>query len=476
MMALRWKIMGAIILVVVLTVLVSVGVGYYAAQARLGVFVEEIGDDEASQLARVLSREYTASGGWGTLDRVLSESGYNYAGVSQGERSEGDGGEHSESSHRDPVRVVITGSDGRVVRDNSSELVSGATAPELDGHSAPVFDQTTNQTVGNVYVDVNRELLSTESSGFLSALLYITLIGGSLTAGVAVLLAAWLARRITAPVSALTEATQAVAQGDSTRLPVRSTDELGLMSAAFNRMSSALETQRELRRRLINDVSHELNTPLSVIRLEAKGLRDGLQAPESASDHIIQEVDRLGGIVSDLDWLAETDQGESRLTLETSSVHELLAREVERWQPQSQARQVGLSLRASDGLPDMDLDRMRMSQALGNVIGNAIRCTEAGGNVVVRAGLDSDGKLAISIVDDGIGIGEEDLPHLFDRFYRTDSSRNRGIGGSGLGLAIARAIVETHGGTIAVASDGLEKGATVTVRLPVGGLASRPRQ
>ena len=240
MMSLRWKIMGAIVLVVVLTVLVSVGIGYYAAQARLGVFVEEIGDDEASQLARALTREYTASGGWGTLDRALSESGYIYAGVSQGERSEGEGGEHSESSHQDPVRVVITGSDGRVVRDNSSDLVSGAIAPELDGHSAPVFDQTTNQTVGNVYVDVNRELLSTESRGFLSALLYITLIGGSLTAGVAVLLAAWLARRITAPVSALTEATQAVAQGDSTRLPVTSTDELGLMSAAFNRMNSAL--------------------------------------------------------------------------------------------------------------------------------------------------------------------------------------------------------------------------------------------
>lgn len=476
MMSLRWKIMGAIVLVVVLTVLVSVGVGYYAAQARLGVFVEKIGDDEASQLARVLSREYTASGGWGTVDRALSESGYIYAGVSQGERSEGDGEEHSESSHRDPVRVVITGPDGRVVSDNSSELASGAIAPELDGHSAPVFDQTTNQTVGNVYLDVNRELLSTESRGFLSALLYITLVGGSLTAGVAVLLAAWLARRITAPVSALTKATRAVAQGDSTRLPVTSTDELGLMSAAFNRMSSALETQRELRRRLINDVSHELNTPLSVIRLEAKGLRDGLQAPESASDHIIQEVDRLGGIVSDLDWLAEADRGESRLTLETSSVHELLEREVERWQPQSQARQVELSLRASDGLPAMDLDQMRMSQALGNVIGNAIRCTEAGGNVVVRAGLDSDGKLDISIVDDGIGISEEDLPHLFDRFYRTESSRNRGIGGSGLGLAIARAIVETHGGTIAVASDGLEKGATVTIRLPVRGLAFRPRQ
>ncbi len=475
-MSFRWKIMGAIVLVVVLTVLVSVGVGYYAAQARLGVFVDEIGDDEASQLAQVLSLEYTDSGGWGTLDTALSGSGYVYAGSSQGERSERGGGEHSESSHRDPVRVVITGSDGRVVKDNSSELASGAIAPELDGHSAPVIDLTTSRPVGNVYVDVDRELLSTESHGFLSALLYITLIAGTLTAGVAVLLAAWLARRITAPVSALTEATQAVAQGDATHLPVTSTDELGLMSAAFNAMSSALETQRELRRRLINDVSHELNTPLSVIRLEAKGLRDGLGAPESASDHIIGEVDRLSGIVTDLDWLAETDQGESRLTLETSSVHELLEREVGRWQPQSWARRVELSLRASDDLPDMDLDRMRISQALGNVIGNAIRCTEAGGKVVVRADLDGGGKLTISIVDDGIGISEADLPHLFDRFYRTDSSRLRGIGGTGLGLAIARAIVRSHGGTIAVGSDGPEKGATVTIRLPVRGMETRPRQ
>ena len=125
-------------------------------------------------------------------------------------------------------------------------------------------------------------------------------------------------------------------------LPVTSSDELGRMSGAFNRMTSALETQRELRRRLINDVSHELNTPLSVIQLEAAGLRDGLQTPEDASVHIIQEVDRLRGLVTDLNWLAETDHGELRLTLEASSVHQLLAEEVERWQPQSQARQVEL--------------------------------------------------------------------------------------------------------------------------------------
>ena len=466
-MSLRWRIMGSIVLVIVLTVLISVGVGYYATQSRLGVFVDEIGDEEASQLARSLSREYTAAGGWETVDRPLSEAGYIYDGVLQGERHEEGEGESFELFHKDPVRVVVASVDGRVVKDNLSELSPGTAAPDLDGHRETVFNLTTDQPVGHVYVDVNHEFLSTESHGFLNTLLYITAIGGMLTVGVAILLAAWLSKRITAPVRALTEATQAISQGDTTRLPVTSSDELGRMSAAFNRMTSTLETQREIRRRLINDVSHELNTPLSVIQLEAKGLRDGLQTPESASDHIIEEVDRLRGLVTDLGWLAETDHGELRLTLEEGSIYELLTAEVDRWQPQSQARQVDLSLQVSTDLPDMAFDRMRMSQGVGNVLSNAIHCAESGGNVVLRAGLEGDETLAISVIDDGIGIAAADLPFVFDRFYRTDQSRSRGIGGTGLGLAITQAIVEAHGGTITATSDGLGQGVTVTIRLPL---------
>ncbi len=468
-MSLRWRIMSLTVLVVVLTVLVSVSVGYYATESRLGAFVGQIGDGEASQLARQLSREYTAAGGWDTADGVLAEAGYGYAGRPGEERSREGEENHVEALHKDPVRVVIVGVDGRVVADNFFELAPGSPAPELAGHRETVSNLATNQPAGHVYVDVDQELLSSESHGFLNTLLLITLIGGVVTAGVAILLAGWLSRRITAPVTALTEATQAIARGAETRLPVTSSDELGRMSEAFNRMTSALETQRALRRQLVNDVAHELNTPLSVIQLEAKGLSDGLQTPEDASAQIIQEVDRLRGLVSDLNSLAETDHGELALAPEPTSVSGLLTSEVERWQRQARARGVELSLEVSGDIPDLRLDVMRMRQAVGNLLSNAIHASEGGGRVVVGAGLEGDATV-IAVVDNGIGIDTADLPHVFDRFYRTDQSRSRGIAGTGLGLAITRAVVEAHGGAVTVTSDGPGRGTAVAVRLPLAGV------
>ena len=469
-MSLRKRIMAATIFVVILTVLVSSLLAYFASESRLNVFVDQIGNDEAGRLAQRLGRAYEDAGGWQHSGAVLAEAGFAYTGIGQEEQPETGEENHVELFHQDPIRIVIVDADGSVVLDNSDQFAPGSRASSLDGHREPVVVPTTGQPVGHVYVDVNRELLSSESHGFLSTLIYIILVGGLITVGFAFLLAVWLSRRITAPVQALTEATQAVARGDATRLQVTTSDELGQMSEAFNQMSSTLETQRELRRQLVNDVSHELNTPLSVIQLEAAGLRDRLQSPEAASDHIIHEVERLRGLVTDLDWLAETDHGELRLNLETTSVEDLLKAELERWQPRAQAQQIQLSPQIAVNMPNVQLDRSRMSQALGNVLGNAFNSVGPGGNVGLSARREDDGALSISIVDDGNGIDPSDLPHIFDRFYRADQARNRGAPGTGLGLAITRAIVEAHGGRVSASSKGLGQGATVTIELPLAGL------
>ena len=472
--SLRGRIMLAFVLIVVLAVLLSVTVGYFVTRAQMNAFVAQLLTLEADDLVRALRREHGSAGGWATVDRALAEAGYLYP---EGEEHDGRGERPERGSemlfHVDRVRVVVVDDTGLIVRDNLSRLRPGTPAPELGGTVAAVIDPAAGRPVGSVHLDVERAFLAAETHGFLRATLVTTALGAALIAAAALLLAAWIAHRITTPVTRLTRAAAAIARrGGSALLPVTSADELGRMSAAFNRMTRALQTQRELRRRLIDDLSHELNTPLCVIRLEAQGLCDGLQAPALAAGRIIREVSLLHNLVSDLNWLAETDSGQLRLTRESCSVSGLVNADLRRWQPQAQLRRIDLSFQPWS-VPALDLDRTRMSQALGNVIRNALQHTAAGGRIIVAAGVAADGRAAITVTDDGAGIDAADLPHLFDRLYRTDESRTRGTGGSGLGLAIARAIVTAHAGTIAVTSPGPGKGTTVRFSFPAAGAANR---
>lgn len=484
--SLHGRVLRAFALIVVLAVVLAVGVGYYVTERQMDGFVAQLIAIEADSVARSLSRAYGSAGGWRSVERVLADAGYRYADEGEEHEGRGEREEHggSETFHVERVRIVVVDGAGRTIHDNLSELRPGAPAPELGGERVAVTDGETGRRVGDVYVDVERAFLGTESHGLLRRILTTTALGGVLVAAVALAVAAWLSRRITAPVRRLTEAAGSIAQrGDSALLPVTSDDELGKMSTAFNRMTNALQTQRDLRRRLIDDLAHELNTPLSVIRLEAQGLRDGLQEPEQAAERIIEEVTMLRNLVRDLSWLAETDSGELRLSRESCSVSDLLGAEVRRWQPQARMRRIGLSLQMRPGLPDVELDRMRISQALGNVLHNALQHTGTGGRITVTADLEAGERVAIAVSDDGAGIDAADLPHLFDRLYRADQSRSRRTGGAGLGLAIVHAIVTAHAGTVEAHSAGLGQGTTVRLSLPAhwgsragrGGRAPRPR-
>ena len=465
-MSLRWRILGVLILVIVLTVLWNLSASYYVTQRQFDAFVSELGRIEASDLARQLSRAYTAAQGWQAVDEALSASGYLYE--DEIEHNEGpEGGadaEGDEGFHIDRLRVVIVDLAGRSIRDNFSELKAGEMTRALTGQRREILDLQTGQTVGYVYLDVDQNFLETESIGFLRELFLSSSASGLFILIVALLLATSLSRRITAPISALTKATQAIARrDDTTLLPVTSNDELGQMSAAFNQMTSALQRQRALRQRLINDVSHELNTPLTVIQLEAKGLMDGLQAPDQAAQHIVEEVNMLRNLVNDLNWLAETDSGELPLNLEPCAIGPLLTSEVERWQAQAEARLTSLTLAPLPHLPTVQLDPGRMRQALGNLIHNALQHSDQG-SVIVAAAVESGNAVQISVEDDGAGIDPADLPRVFHRFYRAVESGDRG---RGLGLDIARTIIEAHGGSITIHSEGIGCGTTVRLQLPL---------
>ena len=465
-MSIRWRILGALVLAIALTASLSLGVGYYVAQRQFDAFVSQLGRREAQNLAGRLSRAYTEAAGWETLDIALDGAGYLYE--KEAEHGEGDDGKHdgdeSELFHIDRIRIVIVDVAGVIIRDNFLELAIGQFAPDLSGEQIEVLDLRNGLIVGFAYVDVHQDFLATESLGFLRELFISSAFGVLCIIVSAVLLATSLSKRITAPIAALTRATQTIARADdATLLPIASSDELGQMSMAFNKMVNALQRQRDLRRRLVNDVSHELNTPLTIIQLEAKGLLDNLQTPKQAAQHIIQEVSMLRNLVSDLSYLAATEPGELEPQVEPCALDKLLSSEVERWQPQALAQSISLSLHPLPQLPALQLDSARMRQALGNIIHNALQHAEQG-QVIVAATMENEGYVQISVSDDGAGIAAKDIPHVFHRFYRAEQPGGRG---AGLGLDIARAIIEAHGGTISLHSDGIGRGTTVEFRLPV---------
>ena len=354
-------------------------------------------------------------------------------------------------------RLLLADTDGQVVYDSAASRQGERLPASMLDKGAPLWDYAQNTQIGMVIVATGPSYYDAHQSSFLRNV-SASLVVSALTAGiVALLVGLVIAQRITAPVTALTEATRQLASGDwATRLSVRSSeDELGQMSAAFNAMAQALETQRELRSRLVDDIAHELNTPLSVIQLELEALKDGMQTPEQAMVHVGREIELLRNLADDLTLLSETDKGTLQLDLDPTDLVKLTAESVARWRRRAEAAGVELRMKPSQPLPLVEADRLRLSQVLGNLIANALRYTPRGGCIEVKCRKSVDaGKecLLTSVSDNGEGIPPDDLPYIFDRFYRADRSRSRRRGGRGLGLAIVKQIVELHGGRVWVES------------------------
>lgn len=291
-----------------------------------------------------------------------------------------------------------------------------------------------------------------------------------LSALVAVLLAltlgGLLAFGLTRSLRELTEATLDIARGKlGKQVKVRSNDELGELAASFNQMSRDLARATQARRQMTADIAHDLRSPLSVIAGYAEALNDG-KLPGSPETYSIlyQETRHLSRLVEDLRTLSLADAGELTLNRLPTPPGWLLEQAAARHAVAAEQKGITLHVETSPALEQVSVDPERMAQVLDNLIQNAFRYTPEGGEVVLTA-TPAQGGVKLQVRDNGSGIAPEDLPHIFNRFYRGDKSRQQN-GESGLGLAIARSIVEAHGGSIAVESE-LGKGSVFSITLPV---------
>ena len=250
------------------------------------------------------------------------------------------------------------------------------------------------------------------------------------------------------------------------RVPVESDDELGQLAVAFNSMAGSIERQEQLRRNMVGDVAHELRTPLTNLRGYLEAVRDSLIPADTALvDSLYEETMLLTRLVTDLHELAQAEAGQLNLLRAPAAVSDVVEQAVQILRPQADAKGVTLAVDLPPDLPEVDIDRERIGQVLRNLMNNALAHTPAGGEIGVSARRDG-GFVSVAVRDTGEGISPDDLPHVFDRFYRADRSRARQTGGYGLGLAIVRQLVVSHGGTITVESR-VGQGSTFTFTAPV---------
>lgn len=351
-------------------------------------------------------------------------------------------------------RVVLAGPGFQMGQQLSRGAIANGAAITLNGQqvgtivAGPGFGR--NNPAGAIFL--NRVYRS----------LVLVAIGVTLAA---VLVSIILAQNIGGPLRQLTKASQAIAKGElGQQVTVNSQDEIGQLATAFNQMSRELAHSQQLRQQMTADIAHELRTPLSIILGHAEALQDGVLPPAPETFALIHdEASRLNRLVEELRTLTLAEAGELQLLSRPVPPQALLEKMIIAYTPRAQQQAITLRLDCPAGLPTLTIDPDRMAQVLANLLDNALRHTPAGGQITLAA-THQPPHVSLSIRDTGIGIAPQDLPHIFNRFYRGEKSRNRQSGGSGLGLAIAKSIVQAHGGQIEARSDP-GKGTIFTITL-----------
>jgi len=460
--------MGAFLLVV----LIGGGIDMYlvsrSTQTQFSQYINQNGEAFARQLAPTLAQFFTRQGNWQGVESLLNNpwgvsmmnDGMGMMGEENwGMRQEWDGMDMGDEmgSTTNPwnmmgLRLLLADAQGKVVVDSVGQDV-GMTLSSADlAAGVPIL--AGDQQVGTllpVYAGTN---VSSAAGDFVSSVNHSTWLAGGFAAVVALLLGSLLFFQIVSPVQRLTSAAQKIAAGDlAQRIPTQSQDEIGTLAMAFNQMADSLARHEELRRNLIADVAHELRNPLTVIQGNLEAMLDGiLPANPQEIATLRDETALLARLVADLRLLSLAEAGQLKLERVKTDLAELTARAVEPFHLQAQSNQIELVMDIAPNLPSINVDADRIAQVIRNLLSNALRHTPAGGRVMVTCRIDQPNQFLITVSDTGEGIPPDDLPYIFNRFYRADKSRSRITGGSGIGLAIVKQLVEAHGGKVWVES------------------------
>lgn len=306
------------------------------------------------------------------------------------------------------------------------------------------------------------------TEAFQGAISDALLIAGVVAVVTAIVISLLVTGRITRPVRRMSLVSRRIAAGNyAERVRVKSHDELGELAGNFNLMAEALEETERRRLELIGDVAHELRTPIATLEGYLEGLLDGvIESNERTWAKLHGEAGRLRRLVDDLQELSRAEARQVSLNLRPANPLEIARVAIDRLTPLYAEKGLELETKLPGNLPQVKADHDRAVQVLTNFLTNALRYTPAPGKVNL-AMRQTGNTVEYLVSDTGLGIAPENLPHLFERFYRVDKSRSRAMGGSGIGLTISKALVEEMGGTVSVSSPGVGKGATFSFTLPL---------
>ncbi|MEM7119590.1 MAG: ATP-binding protein [Chloroflexota bacterium] len=283
---------------------------------------------------------------------------------------------------------------------------------------------------------------------------------------VGVIVGSWLSRSLTSPLVALETAAKAIKSYDyKKRVPVKGSQEVVALAISFNEMAERLDQSETLRRNLLSDVAHELRHPLHILQGNLTAILDGIYPmDEEEIGRLLTQTQHLTTLVNDLHELAQAEANQLVLHKQETDMGILVKETAVSFKPAADAKKVAVSVELLGALPTLHVDTNRLRQVLTNLFTNSLHYTQSGGKITVSVE-EQQKRLEVRIHDTGAGITAENLPHIFDRFYRADNARNRSEG-TGLGLAIVKAIVEAHEGWITAESPGPNQGSTFIITLP----------